>query len=100
MQPLYVYVSANCAICDRALQIVAEIRRQRPHYPLQLIDLDQPDAVRPAFVFGTPTYMLGERIISLGNPSMSMILQQIDTEIVRSKQRAAAPPSPPIATSP
>jgi hypothetical protein len=46
----------------------------------KLVDLDQPDAAKPAFVFGTPTYVLGERIISLGNPALAAPLNLIDAE--------------------
>lgn len=80
MKPLFVYVSANCMVCDRTHQIVAQVRMQRPSYPLEVVDLDQPDAVKPAFVFGTPTYVLGERIVSLGNPALATLLDMLDAE--------------------
>jgi hypothetical protein len=80
MKPLRVYVSASCFVCDRTREIVAEVRAQRPAYPVELIDLDQPGAVKPASVFGTPTYLLGERIVSLGNPSPTTLLNLLDTE--------------------
>jgi hypothetical protein len=65
MKPLRVYVSASCLVCDRARQ---------------LVDLDQPDAVKPDFVFGTPTYVLGERIVFLGNPALATLLSLLDAE--------------------
>jgi hypothetical protein len=36
--------------------------------------------VKPEFVFGTPTYVLGERIVSLGNPALATLLNLLDTE--------------------
>lgn len=75
---LRVYVSAACLGCATARQLVVELRRVRPHYPIELIDLDLPGAVRPPQVFGTPTYCLGERIVSLGNPRLADLLQLID----------------------
>jgi len=80
MKPLRVYVSASCFVCDRTRQLVAEVREQRPTYPVELVDLDRPDAVKPDFVFGTPTYVLGERIVSLGNPALATLLNLLDTE--------------------
>ena len=53
---------------------------QRPTYPVELVELEQPDAVKPDFVFGTPTYVLGERIVSLGNPALATLLNLLDTE--------------------
>ncbi len=79
-EALRVYVSAGCFLCDRTRQLVAEVREQRPAYPVELVDLDQPDAVKPDFVFGTPTYVLGERIVSLGNPALATLLNLLDTE--------------------
>ncbi len=80
MKPLYVYVAASCLVCARTHQIVAQVREQRPTYPVDLVDLDRPEAVKPAFVFGTPTYVLGERIISLGNPALQTLLDLLDAE--------------------
>lgn len=80
MKPLRVYVSASCFVCDCTRQLVAEVRAQRPNYPAELVELDQPDAVKPEFVFGTPTYVLGERIVSLGNPALAALLNLLDTE--------------------
>ncbi|PDW00182.1 hypothetical protein [Candidatus Viridilinea mediisalina] len=80
MKPLRVYVSASCTVCDRTHQLVAELRRQRPTYPIELVDLDQPNAVKPDFVFGTPTYVLGERIVSLGNPTLATLINLLDTK--------------------
>lgn len=80
MKPLRVYVSTNCVVCDRTRQLVAEVCGKRPAYAIEIIDLDQLDAHKPAFVFGTPTYVLGERIVSLGNPSIDALLDLLDTE--------------------
>jgi len=80
MNVLYVYISASCPGGDRARQLIDEVQALRPIYPVRLVDLDQPDAIRPAFVFGTPTYTLGERIISLGNPALQGLLDILDRE--------------------
>lgn len=81
MKPLRVYVSASCLVCERTYELIAELRTQRPDYPVELVDLDQADALKPAFVFGTPTYVLGEQIVSLGNPALGTLIEQLDRSI-------------------
>jgi hypothetical protein len=99
MKPLRVYVSAACLACERTRQIVAELREQRPAYPLELVDLEQPDAVKPAFVFGTPTYVLGEHIVSLGNPTLATLLNLLDSEVALAQVNGRAPATLPHSSS-
>jgi hypothetical protein len=84
MTILRVYMSAACASCATAYERVAQVRRLRPHQPIEVVDLDQAGTERPSTVFGTPTYCLGDRVISLGNPSLPALLAALD--------RATAPP--------
>jgi len=78
MAMLQVYVSADCASCATAHQRVAQVQRLRPHQSVELIDLAQIDAMRPPYIFGTPTYCLDNQVISLGNPSLSALLEILD----------------------
>lgn len=87
MKLLRVYISADCMVCERTRQILAQLCRLRPGYPVELIDLDQPETLKPAFVFGTPTYVLGERIISLGNPTLQSLLDLLDAELADADER-------------
>jgi len=80
MTPLRVYISASCRVCEHTNQIIAEVRALRPHYPIEVVDLDTVGAVKPPYVFGTPTYCLGERVISLGNPALQTLLDLLDAE--------------------
>jgi hypothetical protein len=80
MTPLRVYISASCLVCERTNQIVAAVRALRPHYPIEVVDLDTGGAAKPPYVFGTPTYCLGEQVISLGNPALQTLLDLLDTE--------------------
>lgn len=69
-----VLVSGDCASCDRAIEVVAAVRRVRPDMAVDLIDVDVdgvPDDI--AFV-GTPMYVWGDRVISLGNPAPQDLL--------------------------
>jgi 2-hydroxychromene-2-carboxylate isomerase len=76
--PLRVVVSAGCVTCRYALGLVAAVRRLRPRQPVEVIDLDDRGAVVPDGVFGTPTFLLGERIVSLGNPTLEDLLATLD----------------------
>ncbi|WP_322489012.1 hypothetical protein [Chloroflexus sp.] len=78
MLPLRIYVSATCAVCQYTYELVCNVQRLRPHYPIEVIDLDDEHAQKPAFVFGTPTYVLGETIIALGNPNVDFLVQLLD----------------------
>jgi len=83
MATLRVYVSDTCAGCDIARALVEYVRRLRPHHPIEVVNLDQDDAVRPHYVFGTPTYCLDDQIISLGNPSAQALLAALDRAAAR-----------------
>lgn len=78
MLPLRVYVSATCIACKYTHELIERLRTIRPDYPVEVIDLDQESSKRPAFVFGTPTYVLGETVIALGNPELSTLLAWLD----------------------
>ncbi|ABY33793.1 MAG TPA: hypothetical protein DEF43_01215 [Chloroflexus aurantiacus] len=78
MLPLRVYVSATCTVCKYTYELIERLRTIRPDYPVEVIDLDQDSSKRPAFVFGTPTYVVGETVIALGNPELSTLLAWLD----------------------
>jgi thiol-disulfide isomerase/thioredoxin len=70
MKPvLKIFVTEHCPGCVEALRIAAEVARDYPHLEVEVIDLNAPEVIVPEAVFATPTYMLNERIVSLGNPS-------------------------------
>lgn len=78
MAILRVYTGAQCEGSPIAHELVQQVRRLRPHQPVDIIDLSQQDARRPAHIFGTPTYCLDEQIIFLGNPSLHELLATLD----------------------
>jgi thiol-disulfide isomerase/thioredoxin len=70
MKPvLKIFVTEHCSGCVEALRIAAEVARDYPHLGVEVIDLNAPEVIVPETVFATPTYMLNNRIVSLGNPS-------------------------------
>ncbi|WP_219413691.1 hypothetical protein [Pseudonocardia nigra] len=76
--PLRVIVAAGCAGCRYARDLVDAVRRLRPRQPVEVIDLADRTAHVPPGVIGTPTFMLGERIVSLGNPALDDLLATLD----------------------
>ncbi len=76
--PLRVVVSAGCATCRFALKLVESVHRLRPRQPVEVIDLDDRGVPVPAGVIGTPTYLLGERVVWLGNPTLDELLATLD----------------------
>lgn len=81
MSTLRVYVSNQCPSCATAIHRVHFVHRSRPEQLVELVNLDEQDAVRPAYVFGTPTYCLDNQIIFLGNPSEAELLAKLDQQI-------------------
>lgn len=76
MKPvLKIFVTEHCPGCVEARRVAAEVARDYPHLAVEVIDLNAPDASVPEAVFATPTYMLNERIVSLGNPSPAEVVQ-------------------------
>lgn len=76
--PLRVVVSAGCATCRYSLKLVESVRRLRPRQPVEVIDLDDRGLAVPVGVIGTPTFLLGERVVSLGNPTLEDLLATLD----------------------
>ena len=75
---LRVFTASHCPGHSRTRRLVAALARQRPHLPLELVDLDEPEAERPSFVIGTPTFVWGNRILFLGNPAEGDLLARLD----------------------
>jgi hypothetical protein len=75
---LDIYVTPECFGCERAREIAKEIRMsQMPGVEVRLIDLSDPESVQPASVFAVPTYLLNGQVLSLGNPELDWLCQQL-----------------------
>lgn len=76
---LRVYVSPGCLGCPTAVRIAAAVRRARPAQPVEVIDLaERPAEPLPVGVVGTPTYLLADHVISMGNPELAELLDLLD----------------------
>lgn len=54
----------------------------RPWRMVEVIDVDEAPDV-PRTILGTPTYVLGDRVLSMGNPLLDDLLMALDTVAVR-----------------
>lgn len=70
---LRIFIRDNCSGCQEAQQIAVWIKQDYPQLTVELVDIANPQARVPEAVFATPTYMLDNQIVSLGNPSLAEV---------------------------
>ena len=75
---LKIYITENCPGCDEARSVAAKVKREYPDFLVELIDIAGNQAVVPDTIFATPTFMLNNRIVSLGNPSPEQVMQWVE----------------------
>lgn len=74
---LDVFISAHCWQCPEARRLAQEAQTEFSALMVNVIDLDQPNALKPAFVFSVPTFVLDDKVISLGTPTREHLDQKI-----------------------
>lgn len=80
---LKIFVAAHCFGCsDVALEIAKKYTNE---VAVEIINIDEAHSDIPEEVFATPTYMLNNRIVSLGNPSPDDLERWLRDEISRGK---------------
>lgn len=75
---LDVYVLTGCANCSFARELANAVARAYPQVQVRVRDLTHTSDV-PDAVFAAPTYVLNDRVISLGNPdevALGLLLEQ------------------------
>ncbi len=70
---LKIYVRTGCSGCAEAKVTADHIEKTFPHVTVEVVDIDNPNSDIPETVFATPTYVLNNRVVSLGNPHISDI---------------------------
>ena len=79
MKPiLRVFVIEHCATCDEARALAIQIDQDYPDVTVEVVDIGDAEVAVPETVFATPTYMLNNRIVSLGNPYPEEIARVIE----------------------
>ena len=76
---LVVVISGHCPQCTEAVEIAHRVALEFPALAVQIVHLDRPRTVKPEAVFAVPTYLLDQRIIWLGNPSMDEIRKRLSS---------------------
>jgi thiol-disulfide isomerase/thioredoxin len=67
---LKIFVAKHCPTCQEAYKIATHVAQTFPTVDVKLIDVGVSPVDVPDNVFATPTFILNDRIISLGNPSL------------------------------
>jgi hypothetical protein len=88
-----VYVSDHRPTCPDALAVANTVRERYPSVEVEIFNVDRK---KPrAEVFAVPTYMLGDRIAFLGNPTDEQTEDLFrDSEPVPRNARTVTPPTP------
>lgn len=72
---LKIYVRTQCTGCAEAYNTANHIQKNYPYLLVEVIDLDNPAVAAPNNVFATPTYVLDNKVVSLGNPDHNDIAE-------------------------
>ena len=75
---LKIFIAENCPGCNDARQIAAQIEQNHPKFAVELVDIAESRVAVPESIFATPTYMLNDRIVSLGNPSPEQVAEWVE----------------------
>ncbi len=76
---LKVFVAEDCPGCNEALNVAARVEQNYSNLiDIEIIDITDAQAVLPEAVFATPTFMLDNRIVSLGNPSPKEVARWVE----------------------
>ncbi len=75
---LRIYISGHCRGCTTARRLAEQVRSERPDVPLAVIDIDDPAVAVPANVIGTPFYTWQDRVLFMGNPHATELLQRVE----------------------
>jgi hypothetical protein len=75
---LQVFVEGGCETCERALLLAREVESDYPRLAVQVTDLGESRAER-SDVFAVPTFVLNDRVLSLGNPRPNHLRREIES---------------------
>jgi hypothetical protein len=80
---LEVYISDHCWQCPEARALALEMQETFPSLNVQIVNLDEAGAPKPASVFSVPTFLLNGTIVSLGTPSHDALARRIRGALAR-----------------
>ena len=80
---LQVFVEPECEACQRAIQLAEGVDAAYPLLAVEIVDIRTRESERED-VFAVPTFILDDRVLSLGNPHERTLRREI--EIVLEKR--------------
>ena len=78
MSALRIYVDSACPACARARRIAALLADRFPQLPIEMVNITEQTTPLPDMVFAVPTFVLNDRVLSLGTPDLATLTTQID----------------------
>ncbi|MGE3911850.1 MAG: hypothetical protein AB7K36_21005 [Chloroflexota bacterium] len=78
MLQLDIFVSPHCFGCQEARRLAEAVARRFLNVAVRVIDLEARPELKPEQVIAVPAYLLGRRVIALGNPRESDLYQQLE----------------------
>ena len=73
---LQVFVKPDCEACSRARQLATQADEQFPNLQVDIVDMNEEPPERDD-VFAVPTFVLEDRVLSLGNPQESDLHDEV-----------------------
>ncbi len=74
---LQVFVEPACEACRRAIQLAEGVDAAYPQLAVDIVDIRNRESERDD-VFAVPTFVLDDRVLSLGNPQESTLRREIE----------------------
>ena len=78
---LKIFITQSCPTCTETYMLARQIRQDYPDLTVELVDVADHQAVVPESVFATPTFMLNNRVVSLGNPSLTDVASWVNRAV-------------------
>ena len=76
-----IFIAEDCPNCGEAREVASHIEQNYPWLAVVIIDIAQERALVPDSVFATPTFMINNKIVSLGNPNLDDVAQWAENAI-------------------
>ena len=78
---LKIFITQDCPNCTETRLVIQRIRQGHPHLSIEIIDIADQQAIVPEAIFATPTFMLNNRVVSLGNPNLGDVARWLKEAI-------------------
>ncbi len=87
---LWIYIQAHCYTCEHSKVLAKQLQAEFPTINVALVDFADPKEQRHPKVFATPTFVLNNAVVSLGNPELEQMRYLIN-KALNKRQRSRQP---------